>query len=103
MSSASSLPAPPFGHTLRKYFNIFRVSVSERMVYRGDFLLGTVLRFFPLITWVLLWEAVYDSTDQDRVARLTRSEMIAYLLLIHISRMFSSMPGLAGGITQDIR
>ena len=29
--------------------------------------------------------------------------MIAYLLLVHISRMFSSMPGLAGGITRDIR
>ena len=29
--------------------------------------------------------------------------MIAYLLLIHISRMFSSMPGLASGIARDIR
>src|SRR5262245_5308763 len=29
--------------------------------------------------------------------------MIAYLLLIHISRMFSSMPGLAAGISRDIR
>src|SRR5262249_16303457 len=26
-----------------------------------------------------------------------------YLLLVHISRMFSSMPGLAGGIARDIR
>jgi ABC-2 type transport system permease protein len=29
--------------------------------------------------------------------------MIAYLLLVHVSRMFSSMPGLAGGIARDIR
>ena len=29
--------------------------------------------------------------------------MIAYLLLVHISRMFSSMPGLAHGIARDIR
>ena len=29
--------------------------------------------------------------------------MIAYLLLTHISRMFSSMPGLAGGIARDVR
>jgi ABC-2 type transport system permease protein len=35
--------------------------------------------------------------------RFDRHEMIAYLLLIHISRMFSSMPGLAAGITRDIR
>src|SRR4029453_16228989 len=37
------------------------------------------------------------------VGGFTRREMIAYLLLIHISRMFSSMPGLAGGIARDIR
>ena len=30
-------------------------------------------------------------------------EMIAYLLLTHISRAFSSMPGLAAGISRDIR
>ncbi len=29
--------------------------------------------------------------------------MIAYLLMVNISRMFSSMPGLAGGIARDIR
>ena len=29
--------------------------------------------------------------------------MIAYLLLVHISRMFSSMPGLATGMARDIR
>ena len=29
--------------------------------------------------------------------------MIAYLLLVHIGRMFSSMPGLAAGIARDIR
>ena len=29
--------------------------------------------------------------------------MVAYLLLVNISRMFSSMPGLAGGIARDIR
>ena len=34
---------------------------------------------------------------------MTRDRMIAYLLLVQISRMFSSMPGLAGGIARDIR
>lgn len=88
---------------LRKYFNLFRVSLVERMTYRIDFLLGTVLRFLPVLTTVLLWEAVYRGSGSDRLGDFTRREMIAYLLLIHISRMFSSMPGLAGGISRDIR
>src|SRR5262249_59132669 len=86
-----------------KYFNIFQASLVERMAYRGDFLLGTVLRFLPVITTILLWEAVFAGSDQQEFAGFSRREMIAYLLLIHISRMFSSMPGLAGGISRDIR
>lgn len=88
---------------LRKYLNIFRASLVERMAYRSDFLLGTVLRFLPVVTTVLLWEAIYAGSGEDEIAGFTRKQMIAYLLLIHISRMFSSMPGLAGGISRDIR
>src|SRR5215467_4465476 len=103
--------------TTHKYVNIFRASLVERMAYRGDFLLGTVLRFLPVLTTVLLWEAIFqgaaDAQGIDDVSkvylpehgpeRFSRDQMIAYLLLIHISRMFSSMPGLATGITRDVR
>jgi ABC-2 type transport system permease protein len=88
---------------VRKYLNLFRVSLVERMTYRGDFFLATILRFLPVMTTILLWEAVYAGSGQDELAGFTRRQMIAYLLLIHISRMFSSMPGLAGGISRDIR
>jgi ABC-2 type transport system permease protein len=91
---------------LRKYVRIFRVSLIERLTYRGDFLLGTVLRFLPMITTILLWRAVYLGAEADGTTELAGfryTEMIAYLLLVHISRMFSSMPGLAGGIARDIR
>src|SRR5947209_604253 len=83
---------------VRKYTNIFRVSLIERTTYRGDFLLGTILRFFPVITTILLWSAVYKGADQNRIAGYSEQRMIAYLLLIHISRMFSSMPGLSATI-----
>jgi ABC-2 type transport system permease protein len=88
---------------VRKYLNIFRVSLIERTAYRGDFLLGTVLRFLPVLTTILLWQAVYAGSGQKELAGFTERQMIAYLLLIHISRMFSSMPGLAGGIARDVR
>jgi ABC-2 type transport system permease protein len=86
-----------------KYLSIFRVSLIERTAYRGDFLLGTILRFFPVVTTILLWEAIYTGAEKEEIASFTRRQMIAYLLLIHISRMFSSMPGLAAGIARDIR
>src|SRR5437588_8583488 len=97
------MPTPGWRATAAKYFNIFRASLVERMAYRGDFLLGTLLRFLPVLTTVLLWEAVFAGSGQSELAGFTRRQMIAYLLLIHVSRMFSSMPGLAAGITRDIR
>ncbi|HEV3262752.1 MAG TPA: ABC-2 family transporter protein [Gemmataceae bacterium] len=88
---------------VRKYWKILRASLIERMAYRGDFLLGTVLRFLPMVTTILLWQAIYGGNEDRQLSGFTFRQMIAYLLLVHISRMFSSMPGLAGGIARDIR
>ena len=96
-------PAPTVLQTLRKSGNIARVSLIERLAYRSDFFLATFLRFLPMITTILLWEAIYAGAAQESVAGYTLRQMIAYLLLVHISRMFSSMPGLAQGISRDIR
>jgi ABC-2 type transport system permease protein len=88
---------------LRKYLNIFRVSLIERMTYRGDFFLATLLRFLPMITTILLWQAIYAGSGKPQLSGYDFHEMIGYLFLVHISRMFSSMPGLAPGIARDIR
>lgn len=88
--------------SLRKYVKIYKASLVERMAYRGDFLFGTLLRFLPMITTILLWQAIYAGGDAVQ-AGFRFNETIAYLLLTNISRMFSSMPGLAGGIARDIR
>src|SRR5437588_4763365 len=81
----------------RKYAKIVRISLTERLTYRGDFILSTFLRFLPMLTTILLWEAIYDGSGKEELSGFRRDEMIAYLLLVHVSRMFSSMPGLAAG------
>jgi ABC-2 type transport system permease protein len=89
--------------SLGKYWNILRISLVERMVYRADFFVSTFLRFLPLLTTLMLWDAVYQGSGREELAGYTRRQMVAYLLLVQISRMFSSMPGLASGIARDIR
>ena len=88
---------------MRKYLKILRISLVERLAYRADFFLTTFFRFLPLITTFLLWEAIYAGSGKSEIATFTRDKMIAYLLLVQISRMFSSMPGLSTGIARDIR
>ena len=102
-NSTIVIPRVPLAATIQKYLKIFRASLVERMAYRGDFLFGTILRFLPMITTILLWQAIYEGSGKTEHAGFRYREMIAYLLLINISRMFSSMPGLAGGIAKYIR
>jgi ABC-2 type transport system permease protein len=102
----TSLPTEPrhrLGTTFRKYGRIGRAALTERLAYRADFFLSTTLRFLPMLTTILLWQAVYAGAGEDELAGYSFREMVAYLLLVHISRMFSSMPGLAYGIARDIR
>jgi len=90
------------------WWTILSVSIAERLVYRGDFALGTLMRFLPIVTQIFLWKAVFSAVEAlgsgaDRVAGYTYDDFIAYYLLTMVSRAFSSMPGLASGITRDIR
>lgn len=108
---------------LRIWKMIFSTALSERLVYRGDFALGTLMRFLPIITQIFLWWAIFDSIDAAGIGERSKQlvqenpgggptaeiggygfqDMVAYYLLTMIARAFSSMPGLASGIALQIR
>lgn len=93
---------------LTTFWTILKISIGERLVYRGDFALSTLLRFLPIVTQIFLWWAVFQGLEAAGSGRTdiegyTYHDFIAYYLLTMVSRAFSSMPGLASGITRDIR
>ena len=90
------------------WWTILRIGLEERLVYRGDFALGTLMRFLPIITQIFLWWAVFESIgggqrSEGSIAGYSFENMVAYYLLTMVSRAFSSMPGLASGIARQIR
>lgn len=94
---------------LSLWSTILRTALEERLVYRGDFALGTLMRFLPIITQIFLWYAVFDSIGQVEgqeaatIGGFGFREIVAYYLLTMVARAFSSMPGLASGIARQIR
>ncbi len=88
---------------MRTAWTILRICVAERLVYRGDFALGTLMRFLPIVTQVFLWQAVFTASGDKSIAGYSYHDFIAYYLLTMIGRAFSSMPGLASGIALQIR
>lgn len=94
------------------WWTILRIALEERLVYRGDFALGTLMRFLPIVTQIFLWWAIFESLrvtqgaaegERVQLAGFSYSDMVAYYLLVMLSRAFSSMPGLASGIALQIR
>ena len=87
------------------YFTILRISIAERLAYRVDFALGTLMRFLPVVTQIFLWDAIFQGmkTGTGAIAGYNYHDLIAYYLLTMVGRAFSSMPGLASGIARDIR
>jgi len=88
---------------MRKYWQVFRISLADRFVYRTDFLIGTFLRFAPIVTTIALWRAVYAGAGREEIGDLHYGEMVSYYLIVMISRAFGSMPGLASTLASDIR
>lgn len=96
------------------WWTILRISVEERLVYRGDFALGTLMRFLPIVTQVFLWKAIFDAIEFNRTGTAGHAgaetiggynyhDFIAYYLLTMVGRAFSSMPRLASSIALQIR
>ena len=86
----------------------FKISINERLVYRGDFMLGTLMRFLPTLTQIFFWWAIYDVVanqpgSNGEIQGYRFGDMVAYNLLVIISRAFSSMPGLTTGIANQVR
>ena len=93
---------------LSTWWTMMRIALEERLVYRGDFALGTLMRFLPIITQIFLWSAIFmargDGTmESQSIKGFTIHTMIAYYLLTMMGRAFSSMPGLASGIALQVR
>lgn len=101
--SGSSPPVGGLLAPLRTWGTMLAISIEERLVYRGDFALGTLMRFLPIVTQVFLWTAVFSATSRGDIAGYSRNDIVAYYLLTMVSRAFSSMPGLASGIARSIR
>ncbi|MEM6330902.1 MAG: ABC-2 family transporter protein [Planctomycetota bacterium] len=102
------------------WWTILRICVEERLVYRGDFALGTLMRFLPILTQIFLWTTVFYAVGQagggdaasgggeqspggPRIQGFSRDDVIAYYLLTMVARAFSSMPGLASGVARQVR
>jgi ABC-2 type transport system permease protein len=88
---------------IETWWTIFAMCIAERLAYRGDFVLGTTMRFLPIVTQIFLWTAVFGAASSGRMAGYSRNDVVAYYLLTMVARSFSSMPGLASGIATQIR
>lgn len=108
MSATATAERKGWYENLQTSWIILSIALQERLVYRGDFAIGTLMRFLPIITQIFLWWAIFESlnpSDPEKasISGYSFSNMVAYYLLTMVGRAFSSMPGLATQISRQIR
>lgn len=80
---------------MNKYWQIFRTTVSEYLVYRLSFVLWRVRVFLGLLIVYFLWETVFS--NNNAIFGYTKSEMLTYVLLTQVANGI-----IMSGRTQDI-
>lgn len=99
---------PGWMEAIQTRWMITKTAIAERLAYRGDFALGTLMRFLPIVTQIFLWWAIFQSLSPSDPEKATLSgytfrDMVAYYLLTMLARAFSSMPGLSSSIALKVR
>ena len=60
------------------WWTILRICIEERLVYRADFALGTLMRFLPIVTQIFLWGAIFEAhAGQEQLARGTATRTLS--------------------------
>lgn len=103
MNQAATISREQLLPSWHGWTTMLSISVADRLAHRGDFFVGTIFRFLPIVTQIFLWTAVFSAAGSSAIAGYSRNDFIAYYLLTMMARSFSSMPGLAGGIARSVR
>jgi ABC-2 type transport system permease protein len=102
MSTAASVARSLFP-SWHGWTTMFSICVADRLAHRGDFIVGTLFRFLPIVTQIFLWTAVFSAAGSSTIAGYSRNDFVAYYLLTMLARAFSSMPSLANAISRSVR
>lgn len=70
--------------TLKKYWTIAAVSLSDDFAYRLNFILWRLRLFLQILVSLFLWQAVFDLKED--IFDYSRAQMLTYLLLSHLFR-----------------
>ena len=84
---------------MRKYWQVFKLSLEDYFVYRTNFILWRVRSFIFFLTLIFFWQAVF--INKEALFGYSRSQMLTYVIgiaflksLVLGSRSFDELPGM---------
>lgn len=86
---------------MRKYLEVFRVTVVSHTVYLYDIAFHSAFMAVIMFVFLQLWRATYGAMGQRVLAGFTFSDMVWYLVMTETIVM--SMPALTSRLDQEIK
>ena len=91
------------GNMMGKYIKVMNIGIQSNFIYRYNFMIQTISQFVPLITTVILWNAIFRSTTLPGVGGYSETQMICYFLLVALIGNIVGLWFQDYEITEDIR
>lgn len=75
---------------MKKYLVILFNQIKVQMSYKFSFLTGLIAQIISILISIFMWNAIFLSSDASMIGGYTRSQMIFYILLTHLSSLLYS-------------
>ncbi len=88
---------------MRKYLKVLNIGIQTNLIYRYNFFILAIAQFCPLIATLILWNAIFQSTDQSHIQGYDHIKIVSYYVLSMVAQQIVGLWFMDYEITSDIR
>ncbi len=88
---------------LRKYNRIFMAGIQTHLIYRINYFILSFAQLCPIVTVLMVWFAIFDSSSQTAIKGYTMPRIVTYYLVSTLVGKVMSLWFLDYEIASDIR
>jgi ABC-2 type transport system permease protein len=88
---------------MRKYLKVLNIGIQTNLIYRYNFFILAVAQFCPLISTLILWNAIFQSSGQSHILGYSHAKIVTYYVLSMVIQQIIGLWFLDYEITSDIR
>ena len=88
---------------LGKYLEVMKVGWQDAVIYKGDFVITSVMKVLRIVIEMIFWTVVFEASEKSVIAGYTLNSIITYYILMFLIGTVMNQSEVCGWIASDIR